>query len=114
MINLKEILLVAAAAASIPSYIGDNYAIPVSAGASTIYPSFFYFLSGSKFRVDGRTLFYKYRCPHNRMKRIGGSRSYRRLSIEALKKKGAVCCVCKGEWTPYKNIYLSSLFLCVE
>lgn len=49
------------------------------------------------------------------MKRIGGSRSYRRLSIEALKKKrGAVCCVYAKENETLFNrkgyLFIESLF----
>lgn len=68
----------------------------------------FFLVRLKKFRVDGTTFFlpsvqvsvriraiFSQWSLYNRMKRIGGSRSYRRLSIEALKKKrGGPSVVC--------------------
>lgn len=106
----------------------------VSAGASTIFPApfLFYFLSRSveKFRVDGTTFFlpsvqvsvrlrailFSQWSLYNRMKRIGGSRSYRRLSIEALKKKrGGPSVVCMQRRmgrssTQKRYLFIESLF----
>jgi hypothetical protein len=88
----------------------------------------FFLVRLKKFRVDGTTFFFSVQVSvrtraifsqwslYNRMKRIGGSRSYRRLSIEALKKKrGGPSVVCMQRRmgrssTKKKDIYLSSLF----
>jgi hypothetical protein len=105
----------------------------VSAGASTIFPApfLFYFISRpvEKFRVDGTTFFFSVQVSvrlrailfsqwslYNRMKRIGGSRSYRRLSIEALKKKrGGPSVVCMQRRmgrssTQKRYLFIESLF----
>lgn len=115
MINLKKRNpFGAAAAAATLLYRKRNISrYVVSAGASTIFPAPFlsYFLSrpvekipswwhnffssfGTSIGTYIRAIFSQWSL-YNRMKRIGGSRSYRRLSIEALKKKrGGPSVVC--------------------